>query len=103
MKKSELILLTIAIIFAIVFIPGIIQIQKEHNEKLVTVTERRIIEAAILCIKNQECTDDSITLNELYKLNYLENSESNPLTKEVYSNLSTIKKTDNEYIFNPVY
>lgn len=103
MKNSEMILVTIALMFAIIFIPGIIQIQKYHKEKLLTVTELRIIEAAVLCIKNQECTDDSITLSELYKLNYLENTESNPVTKEIYSDLSSIEKTDNKYIFNPMY
>ena len=71
---------------------------KNHQEKLLLVSEKRITEAAIKCLNEKKCSDNKITLKDLYNFNYLE-KEINPITKEYYSELSYIEINNNQKKF----
>ena len=69
----------------------------KHNEKLLLVENKYIIEQAKKCFSEKKCNEDNITLKKLYSLNYLE-KQVNPVTKEYYNELSYVKK-DTEWTF----
>ena len=73
-----------------------------YKGNLLLVTEKRIIEAARNCVREDVCENNKITLKELYDNNYLI-EEYNPLTKEIYDGSSYILLEDNTYTFYPVY
>ncbi len=95
--KIKIIILTILISFGIVIIPSSITLISEHNERLMEASEKKIIESAIKCKKEEKCMNENIFLKDLYELKYLEN-EFNPVTKEIYSEESYVilkdEKTD---------
>lgn len=71
---------------------------KNHNEKLILVEEKYIIERAKKCINEKKCNNDKITLKELHELEYI-NKEVNPVTKEYYNELSYVTKENDNYVF----
>ncbi len=89
---------------AIVIILGLIisvttyKVMKLHQEKLILVEEKYIIEKAKKCINEKKCNENKVTLKQLYELEYL-NKQSNPVTKEYYSEDSYVEYINNEYIF----
>ncbi len=96
-----IIIITAGIIILLIVIPTIININKIHNDRLLIVMEKRVVESAIKCIKEGNCTSDKILLEELYEKNYLD-KETNPVTREYLNVASFIEKVDNEYIFNEI-
>lgn len=92
-SKKTLCLITLVACLSIITIPTIYKVLKDHQTKLYSVLEKRIIEAAERCWNKNDCTSDVITLKELYNLNYL-NKQADPVTKKVYDDDSTIKKRD---------
>ncbi len=88
----------VTISILIILIPTIININNIHDEKLVLVTEKRIIESAIKCQKEDLCTDEKITLKQLYEFNLLE-KEADPITKMYYSEDSYVIKKEDTYEF----
>lgn len=89
---------TIVIILGLVIGVTTFKVVKMHNNKLLLVEEKYIIEKAKKCINEKKCNNDAITLKELYELKYL-NKQVNPVTKEYYNEESYITLKDNEYIF----
>lgn len=73
-----------------------------HKDKLLLVENKYLIETAKKCINEKNCQSDKVTLKELYDLEYLE-KESNPVTKEYYSEESYIELKNNEYVFVDLY
>lgn len=99
MKKISLV-----IVLLIIFLIGgftAYKVIRMHNDNLILVTEKRIIEAAQKCWREDKCPNDIVTLKELYENNYLE-QEINPLTKEIYSDASYVTKEENVYQFKAV-
>lgn len=92
-KNKVLIYTTIVALILIIGIPTIYKVVKNHNETLYKISEKRIIEAAKKCWNEEKCTKDTITLKELYNLEYLE-KEANPVTKKYYSESSKIIKKE---------
>ena len=92
-KNKVIIYTTIVALILIIGIPTIYKVIKNHNAKLYEVTEKRIIEAAKKCWNESKCQTDTITLKELYELDYLE-KEANPVTKKYYSENSKIIKKE---------
>lgn len=91
LKKKYIIFLTIIAILLIVSIPTLYKVIKNYHNKLYTVVEKEITEAAIRCWNKQDCNKDTILLKDLYELDYLE-KQINPVTKKVYDYNSTITK-----------
>lgn len=77
-------------------------VYKNHQEKLMLVSNKRIIEAAQKCYLEQKCLDEKITLEKLYEEKYLE-EESNPITKEIYNYSSYVQLNDSLFEFFPNY
>lgn len=71
---------------------------KGHNDRLLLVSEKYIIEKAKKCYDRKICVNDIVTLKELYDLEFLD-IQVNPVTKEYYKDLSYIKKEENNYSF----
>ena len=101
MEKNKVVIYTtiIALIF-IIGCPTIYKVIKNHHNKLTTITEKRIIEAAIKCWNEDKCPNNEITLKELYDLKYLE-KEANPITKKYYQETSKIIKKEEGIKFYP--
>ena len=101
MEKNKVIIYTtiIALIF-VIGCPTIYKVIKNHNNKLYTITEKRIIEAAKKCWNEDKCTNDTITLKVLYKEKYLE-KQADPVTKKYYNEESKITKKEGTIKFYP--
>lgn len=74
---------------------------KEHEKRLILVSEKRIIEACQTCFLEDKCEGKIVTLKELIQLNYLK-EEVNPITKMYYSQDSYVAKENNTYVFHGV-
>ena len=99
MNRNKFIInVTVIGIVLIIIIPTTYTIIKNYNNRLITVTTKRIIEAAEKCVKEEKCDNKEITLKELYEKKYLK-KESNPITKEYYNENSYIKVENKEYKF----
>ena len=99
MNRSKFIInITIIAVALIIAIPTVYKIIKNHNDRLIEVTTKRIKEAAKNCKLDEKCTNNKITLKELYDNEYLE-KESNPITKEYYNEDSYVEVIDNFYEF----
>lgn len=96
--NKKIILISIIISFLIIVGFTSYKVIKNHNEKLILVKEKYIIEKAKDCINDKKCNEEKITLEKLYELNYLE-KEVNPVTKEYYNEKSYVLYKNNEYIF----
>lgn len=101
MSKNKLIIYTTIIALIIIIgCPTIYKVIKNHNTKLTTITEKRIVEAALKCWNENNCSNNEITLKELYEKDYLER-EADPVTKKYYNENSKITQKEEEIKFYP--
>lgn len=99
MNRNKIIInITIIAIVLIILIPTAYTILKKHNERLMTVSYKKIEESARDCYLDNICLENKITLKELYDHKYLE-KESNPITKKYYSENSYVLRNENTYEF----
>lgn len=99
MSRNKIIInFTVAAIVLIILIPTIYNIAKKHNDRVISVTEKRIQEAANNCYLDNICLNEKITLKELYDNKYLE-KESNPITKEYYNETCYVIRKNGKYKF----
>lgn len=89
---------TIIIIFGLVIGVTSFKVVDNHNDKLLLVEEKYIIEKAKECKMEKKCNNDNITLKELYDLKYLE-KQVNPVSKEYYNLDAYVTLRNNEYVF----
>ena len=89
---------TIIIIFGLVIGVTSFKVVNKHNDKLLLVEEKYIIEKAKECKMEKKCNNDNITLKQLYDLKYLE-KQVNPVSKEYYSLDAYVTLRNNEYVF----
>lgn len=89
---------TIIIIFGLIIGVTSFKVVNKHNDKLLLVEEKYIIENAKKCKMEKKCNNDNITLKELYDLKYLE-KQVNPVSKEYYSLDAYVTLRNNEYVF----
>lgn len=87
--NKKVITLTVAIIAGMIIIPTIYKIHTNHNEKLLLVVEKEFSYYAKQCYLNDECAN-TVTLKELYDLEYLEEKLTNPINKKYYDESSSI-------------
>lgn len=99
MNRNKIIInATIIAIVLIILIPTIYTIVKKHNDRLISVTNKRIEEAAKECYLEGVCLEEKISLKKLYDNKYLE-KESNPITKEYYNEDSYVERKDKKFEF----
>ncbi len=89
---------TIIVILLLLIIPTIYKVNKNHEKHLYEVVESKIIGMAEKCYYDQKCTQEKITLKELYANKYLE-AVSNPVTKEYYNENSYVLRDKNSFSF----
>ncbi len=92
MKCKYLLIYVFAIILA-VSIPTIIKINNNHYEKLYKVIENEIIYSATLCIRDNICKENKITLKTLYDNKYME-KQVDPKTQEYYNEQYYVEKNN---------
>lgn len=91
--------LTIFVVLASVIGLSTYKIVINHNEKVLLVEEKYIIETAKKCLNEKKCSGNTITLKELYDLDYMKR-QVNEVTKEYYNeNSYVLQKEDNTYEF----
>lgn len=90
---------TIIIIVLMIGIPTFINIKKDHEKKLMTVSKNRITDAAKNCFLDNKCTGDVITLQDLYNLGYID-EQVNPVTKKYYNSNSKIKYENKKIVLD---
>lgn len=87
---------SIILIISLISFPTIYKVIKNHKDNLNQVVYKNVIESAKKCYYEEVCTNNTITLKELYKNNYLE-KVSNPVTKEYYNESSYVRVIDDDY------
>ena len=95
---NRLSIILLALLLLLIIVITIIKVVKNHNTKLLEVTDKYIVEQAKNCVNEKKCLEDKITLQTLYDLGYLEKM-ANPVTKKYYSNESYVLKEENNYTF----
>ena len=88
---------TIIIIVLMIGIPTYINVKKDHEHKLIEVTENNIKEAAKKCFLEKKCEGNNTTLLSLYNMGYLK-EQVNPITKKYYDSSSIIRYEDKKII-----
>ena len=102
MKNKDIIFTTIIIIAALISIDTILKVNKNHENNLLLVTEKKITEAAEKCFMESKCPDNSkITLQNLYDNGYL-TEVANPISKEVYNSNSYVSYSHEKYVFTAI-
>jgi hypothetical protein len=96
--NKYLIIGSIVVVLFIIGIPTTYKVIKNHQNNLIKVVTDKIIIAAKKCHYDEKCSNDKITLKELYDNKYLDKL-SNPITKEYYNELSYVKISNNNYEF----
>lgn len=86
---------TLIIIILMIGIPTYFNVRKDHEEKMLNVVNKRIIEATKKCYLDGKCNTNYITLQDLYDNGYLK-KQVNPLTKKYYDSSSKIIKEDDK-------
>lgn len=96
--NKALVLTTIS--FIILLIVGVTsyKVINNHNEKVLLVESKYIIEKAKECINQKKCNEDIITLKKLYDLGIIDPVVNN-VTKEYYNENSYIQKKGSNYEF----
>ncbi len=94
MKSNNLIknvlYLTAMVIVLVIFVPTIYKIVNNSRNKQALANEKLIIEKAKKCIYEGKCKSNTITLKDLYDLNYIREKIVNPFDKTIYSEESYV-------------
>ena len=92
--------ITVTIIIIITLVIGVTtyKVVDKHNDKLMEVEEKYIIETAKKCLNEKKCSGSKITLQTLCDLEFLD-MQANPVTKEYYNPESYVEIKDANYTF----
>ena len=92
--------ITVTIIIIITLVIGVTtyKVVDKHNDKLMEVEEKYIIETAKKCLNEKKCSGSKITLQTLYDLEFLD-MQANTVTKEYYNPESYVEIKDANYTF----
>ena len=92
--------ITVTIIIIITLVIGVTtyKVVDKHNDKLMEVEEKYIIETAKKNLNEKKCSGSKITLQTLYDLEFLD-MQANPVTKEYYNPESYVEIKDANYTF----
>lgn len=97
MNKAWVILTVLLIISLITGVTSY-KVLKNHNDKVLLVESKYIIEKAKNCVNQKKCSGNTITLKELYDLGMLD-KQVNGTTKEYYNENSYVEIKDSNYEF----
>ncbi len=84
MKQTKYIYLTILFLIIVFVVSGAILTEKRHRQKMYTVEEKKILEAADKCKLEDVCLDSTVSLQFLYDHYYLV-EQANPISKKNYN------------------
>ncbi len=83
--KNKLVLsFTILASILMIFVPTVIKIAEDHDEKLMLVATKKLIESAESCYYDGVCTSNQMTLSQLLRTGYLKSNVVNPKTKTYF-------------------
>lgn len=99
--NKVVIFITIFAVIAIIAIPTFYKVTKENQKKLIIVNDKLVTEKAKECIYDGICKTNKVTLKELYKNLYLQDTVVNPIDKSVYNEESYVLVTKDEATFYP--
>ena len=98
MGTNKIIISSLLVIsFIIVVIGTTIKVYNNHIDSEYKVIEKKIYESTKKCYLDNNCTGNSITLNDLYKKKYITETMINPRTKEKLDKNIKIKKINDKY------
>ena len=98
MKSRTIILITILTIVISISGATIWKVNDRHLQREIDVVEKRIIEGAIDCFNNDDCTGNKVTLGSLINKGYAK-KEINPQSKTYYDLNSYVNYENNNYNF----
>ncbi len=101
MSPKKIIFITIIISLLSITVATFYKVKKEHSDKVVLVTEKRILYGAQNCVFDGACKEKKVTLGTLIQKGYVK-EEVNPLTKMYYSPESFVEINEDTYIFKEV-
>jgi len=84
-KNKTVLLLTIIASLLIITLPTILQIYQNHNNRLLQVATKKILESAESCFYDDVCQGNEITIGDLRDNGYLESDVVNPKTKKYFA------------------
>lgn len=91
MNRNKLIIsLTILASLLMIALPTILKIYERHEERLLLVSEKKIIESAENCFRTSSCQNHQTTIKELKEKGFLEENIVNPKTKTYYDDNTTL-------------
>lgn len=93
-KNKTIIYITLIILISIIVIASFLKVGKIHDERMLEVTTKKIVDSAKKCYYNNSCINDKITLQELYEKMGLQ-VQTNPITKQVYNENSYVLVSEN--------
>ncbi len=96
--KRIVIGISLAIIIGLISGVTMYKVVNEHNDKLLMVEEKYIIEKTRECVNKKICVGDKFTLKELYEMEIMD-KQVNRVTKEYYSEESYVEVEGNNYKF----
>jgi len=85
-KNKTILSITICTAILMIFVPTIIKISKNHQEKLMIVATKKLIESAERCYYDGVCVMNQMTLGQLKNTGYLTGDVVNPETKTYFEN-----------------
>lgn len=94
-KNKIIIIFTMISLIIIIAIPTIYAVINNHNNKLLEVSNKKIVEAAKECYLRDLCSKNRITLKELYETEFLKDKEADPITKIYYNEASYVDVKNN--------
>lgn len=94
--------ITLIFVLLVIGIPTFYKVTNLHQDNLIKVTDKKIIEAAKKCYYEGKCLDTRITLESLYTNNYLTDDVIDPISKVVYSKNSYVLNEKDEFTFFPI-
>lgn len=97
-KLSRIIsFLLIIIMISLVGFKSYIKLQKEHEDKMWLVLNKKVMEKATQCYIDGKCTNKTVTVDYLINNEYLINV-TNPVTKEAINPASYVNLDTKEFI-----
>jgi hypothetical protein len=89
---------TVVIICGILIGVSLFKVITEHNQKVLLVESKYIIESSKKCINEKKCSEYPITLKQLYEQDII-TRQVNEVTKEYYNEESYVTKDNDNYDF----
>lgn len=94
MKNKHILLITILFAGIVIISATVYKIIKDHNNKLILVSDKFIRETYLKCLKEEKC-DEKATFSHLEANKYVSDLYD-PITKKIYNKESYVYLKNNE-------